>query len=195
MVVGFSLLGCCGLGLFDRYAGSSATVTIRNGAQTKTQIYDTRAEMEREAPGYNTFLLASGVIAIGLASVMILGSLGLLLCHAWGWWLSAAWGVLELGYQVGTAAYLWLVAMPAANRVVKVVPHDEAGLCNGLVNGNTLMHFGWAIFASGFWLYPAIVLLMLILPPVRRACFSGGKDEEETRRRRLRKDYDEDDEY
>src|SRR5262249_33900324 len=140
LLVGLSLLGCCGLGLFDRYAGSSATVTVRQGLETKTQVYDTRAEMEREAPGYNTFLMASGVTGILLAAVMIAGSLGLILQRGWGWWLSLAWGILELGYQGGTAAYLWLVAKPAANRMVEVVPRDEAGLCNGLVNGNTLMH-------------------------------------------------------
>lgn len=171
IVVGSSLLCCGTLSLIVNTVGSSAqTVTITTNGKSTTRVYDTREEMEKEAPGYKLFLLGGGIVGFALAAMMVVGAIGLLGCQAWGWWLSVLWGLFELAYQVGTAAYLWLVAMPAANRMVRAVPHDDQGVCNGLVNGNTFYHVGWALFASGFVIYPLLILLLLVLPPARRAC-------------------------
>ncbi|HJZ57922.1 MAG TPA: hypothetical protein VKE74_23395 [Gemmataceae bacterium] len=190
MAIGILLLCCCGFGLISAVAGgSSATVTITSGGKTTTRVYDTHEEMAREAASYKAFTLGSGVAGIVLAAMMVIGGIGLLRSKAWGWWLSLAWGVLELAYLVATAAYLWLVAMPACNRVVQTVPHDDAGVCGPLANGNTLYHLVWALFSTGFVFYPTLVLILLALPPVRRACAPRdfGDEEWDDRRRRRRR--------
>jgi hypothetical protein len=202
-------LFCGGFSLVGNVAGSSAAeITVREGNKTTTRIYDTREEMEREAPGYKNFMLLNGVAGVALALAMLTGSLGLLFTKAWSWWLTLLWCLGNIAFQIGTAAYLWTVAMPACNRMVKVVPRDEGGLCNGLVNGNTFYHLGWAIFASGFWIYQALILILLVIPVTRRACLGGAEtrrssrdddederrqwDEEDDRPRRRRRDRDDD---
>jgi hypothetical protein len=195
MVVGVLLLGCGVLDFASTAAGSSsATVTISRGPQPITRVYDTREEMEREAPGYKQFLLGNSVASVLLHVAMIAGAVGLLLRHAWGWWVSLGWAVLRLVYQAVTAWYLWSVAMPAANRMVLVVPRDDAGVCSGMVNGNTFYHLFWAFFATGFTAYPIVILILLILPPVRRACGGGSalpREEEVDDRRGRRRREDE----
>jgi hypothetical protein len=215
ILVGGGLLCTGGCGIGNSFLGASGTVTVNRGGKSDTFVYDTRKEMEKEAPGYTAFIAASGVAGLLLALAAIVGAVGLLKQWAWGWWLSLAWAVLEIGFQWGVAAYLWTVAMPATRAVARASPHDTAGVSNGLVNTNTFFHFGWAIFASGFWLYPALVLLLLVLPPVRRSSRpvesrrveedeedyhtrrrweAEEREEEAERRRRRRRRRDEDDE-
>jgi hypothetical protein len=170
MVVGGLLLACGAVDLISTVAGSSsATVTRTVQGQPTTQIYDTREEMAKEAPGYKLFLLGGGAFSILHHVTMIAGTIGLLLLRAWGWLLSLAWALLRLAYQLLTGAYLWFVAMPAANRMVRAVPHDDNGVCTSMVNGNTFYHLFWALFSLGFSLYPLLILILLALPPVWRA--------------------------
>jgi len=192
LMVGGMLLCGGALNLIINTAGSSAqTVTITTNGKSTTRVYDTREEMEKEAPGYKLFLHGGGIVGFALAAVMVAAAIGLLGCRGWAWWLSVLWGLFELAYQIATAAYLWLVAMPAANRMVRAVPRDDAGVCGGLVNGNTLYHVGWALFASGFVLYPLLILLLLVLPPVRRACLGAAENQMEDIRSPRRRYYDE----
>jgi hypothetical protein len=158
--------------------------------KTTTFVYDTNEEMEKQAPGYRKVVLVSRIADLGLEVALIAGAIGLLLLHRWGWWLSLAWVVMEIGYLVLTLLYLWFVAMPAANRMVHAVPHDDNHICGGMVNGNTFYHIGWALFSFVFLAYPLLVLLLLVLPPVWRA-FSARtsraqqlEEEEAPRRRR-----------
>src|SRR5947209_2069982 len=86
MLLGISLLFCGGFSLIGNVAGSSAAeITIREGNKTTTRVYDTREEMEREAPGYKNFMLANGVAGVALSLAMLVGSLGLLWTKAWSW--------------------------------------------------------------------------------------------------------------
>jgi hypothetical protein len=170
IIVGGLLLACGAVDLVANTAGSSSeTVTVNVRGQPTTQTYDTRAEMVKEAPGYKLFLLGGGALSMLLHLTMIAGAIGLLLQHAWGWLLCLVWALVRLAYQLLVAAYLWFVAMPAANRMVRAVPHDVNGVCSSMVNGNTFYHLFWALFASGFSLYPLLFLLLLALPPVWRA--------------------------
>lgn len=190
LVAGGSLLACGGFGLVVSAAGEhSATVTIRTGGQETTRVYDPREEMERETPGYKVILFSGKTADVVLNVVLLAGAIGLLAVRGWGWWLSVAWAVLAAGFQVAAACYLWLVAMPACNRVVKVVPHDVDGTCGSLANGNTLYHLTWALFASALTLYPLVMLVLLVLPPVWRPLLcrdeanEDGTDEGERRER------------
>jgi hypothetical protein len=191
MVVG-ALLACNAFGVFVAFAGeSSATVTIRQGGEVVTRVYDTREEMEQQAPGHTHVIYGTAAAELALNFVMIVAAIGMLRLRAWGWWLSLAWAILRLLYQIASAYYVWTVAMPAANRVVQVVPHDEAGVCGGMANGNTFSHVGWGLSATGFAVYPLIVLVFLILPPVVRAFRRGNEVSDEERaeedRRRARR--------
>jgi hypothetical protein len=196
LVAGGLLLACGVFGLVAAVAGSSsATVTITTQGQSTTRVYDTREEMEKEAPGYKTFLVAGRLVDLLLEVGMIAGGVGLLLMRRWGWWLSLAWALVQPVVQVLTIGYLWTVAMPAANRLVRAVPRDDAGICGGMVNGNTFCHIGWGLFAIAFSFYSLLILLLLILPPVRRAFVGrtrrGGRrredeDREDDRPRRRR---------
>jgi hypothetical protein len=192
LVVGALLLACNVLGMVVTFAGeSSATVTITTAGQPATRVYDTREEMEQQAPGYVKVLFGSAAADLMLNLAMIAGGIGMLRLRAWGWWLSLAWALLRLVYQVVTAGYVWYVAMPAANRMVHAVPHDDAGVCGSMANGNTFYHVGWGLFATGFVLYPLLVLILLILPPVsrafRRSNAAGEEDRAEEDRRRARR--------
>ncbi len=203
LVFGALLLACGALSVISTVAGSStATVTIRNGNNTTTRTYDVRAEMEREAPTYKSFLIGGTVVDLLLHLMMVGGGIGLLMMQAWGWWLSLAWAALRFVYQLATAGYLWFVAMPAANRVAKGIPHfnDAAGT---LVNTNTFFHLFWALSATAFALYPLLILILLLLPPAMRAFVRPGyeaepdrgeyeEDEDRPRRRRARDDDEED---
>jgi hypothetical protein len=171
LLIGGLLLTCGTFDLVSTVAGSSAaTVTIRG--QETTRIYDTRGEMEKQTPGYHSILVGGGIVGILLQVAMIVGAVGLFWLRAWGWWVSLAWAVLRLLYQVGTIGYLWSVAMPAANRMVLTVPHDDNGVCSSLVNGNTFYHFFWLLFSVGFSIYTMVILACLVMPSVRRA-FGG----------------------
>jgi hypothetical protein len=191
LVVGALLLACGAFGMVVTVAGdSSATVTINTGGQQTTRVYDTREEMEAQAPGHTYVVFGSAVADLTFHLAMIAGAIGMLRLRAWGWWLSLAWALLRLLYQVAMAYYLWTVAMPAANRVVQMVPHDADGTCGSLANGNTFYHLGWALFATGFAVYPLIILILMILPPVKAAFVQGnaeGREEEERRRARRRR--------
>src|SRR4051794_15327842 len=157
LVVAALLLACNAFGLFATFAGeSSATVTIRQGNEVVTRVYDTREEMEQQAPGHTSVTHGTAVADLAFHVVMLIGAIGMLRLRAWGWWLSLAWAILRFLYQIATAYYVWAVAMPAANRVVQVVPHDEAGVCGGMANGNTFYHLGWGLSATGFAVYPLI---------------------------------------
>jgi hypothetical protein len=195
LIVGALLLACNAFGLVVTFAGeSSATVTIRQGGEAITRVYDTREEMEKQAPGHTSVLHGSAAAELAFNFAMIVGAIGVLRLRAWGWWLSLAWALLRILYQVVTAYYLWTVAMPAANRVVQTVPRDEAGLCGSMANGKTFYHVGWALFATCFALYPLLILIFLILPPVsrafRRSDAAGEEDraEEDLRRARRRRE-------
>jgi hypothetical protein len=186
LVVGSSLLACGVFNLVSTVAGSSAaTVTITVAGQSTTRTYDTREEMEKHAPGYKSFMLAEAVVALLLQFAMIAGGIGLLLMRGWSWWLSVAWAGLRLVVQCLTLLYLWFTAIPAANQMVKEVPRDDKGVCSSLVNGNTLYHVFWALFAVVFLLYPLLILVLLMLPPVRRS-FNPPEAEEDERRQRPR---------
>jgi hypothetical protein len=199
IVVGGGLICTGGLGVVSSVAGSSATmVTVKKGNETQTIVYDTREEMEREAPGYKTFMLVSAVVGLLLAVMMVVGAIGLIGQKGWGWWLSYGWALLAIAYQASVAVYLWTVAMPACNRVLKAMPRDDAGVVGGLVNGNTFYHFGWAVFASGFALYPLVMVILLALPFVRRSSRpvpddSIEEEDDRPRRRRPRRDDEYDD--
>jgi hypothetical protein len=180
IVVGGLLLACGAVDMVVNVAGSSsATVTLTVRGRPTTRTYDTREEMSKEAPGYKLFLLGGGAFSILLHTIMIAGAVGLLLLRAWGWLLSLAWALLRLAYQLLTAAYLWFVAMPAANRVVRAVPHDDNGVCGSMANGNTLYHLFWALLTVGFSLYPLLVLVLLALPPVWRALASRHAEDQD----------------
>jgi len=114
-----------------------------------TRVYDTREEMEQQAPGHTSVTHGTAVADLAFHVVMLVGAIGMLRLRAWGWWLSLAWAILRFLYQIATAYYVWAVAMPAANRVVQMVPHDEAGVCGGMANGNTFYHVGWAAVRDG----------------------------------------------
>src|SRR5262249_11054724 len=142
-------------------------------------------------PGYRLALLSSGVIGLVLHLAMIAAAVGLLMLRAWGWWLSVAWATLQFVYQALSLAYLWVVALPAANRVVQTVPRDDNGVCGPIANGNPFYHVFWGLFALGFSFYPLLVLVLLVLPPVRRAFGRGnsrGHEDQEERRSRRRAD-------
>jgi hypothetical protein len=193
MIVGGLLLACGALDMVANVAGSSsATVTLNVRGQPTTRTYDTREEMIKEAPGYKLFLLGGAVLSLMLHVTMIAAAVGLLRLRVWGWLLSLAWTLLRLAYQLLTAAYLWFVAMPAANRMVRVVPHDDNGVCSSMVNGNTFYHLFWALFSTGFALYPFLVLVLLALPPVWRVFVARGAgdwdDPETSGRSRSRRD-------
>jgi hypothetical protein len=171
MLVGGFLIFVGAINFASAAAGtSSARVTVNQGGKPATRDYDTRDEMERESPGYKLVYVASGIAGFLLAFMMISGGIGLVSGRSWGWWLSLAWAVLAFLFQAGMAGYLWFVAMPAANRVVKVVPHDDARVCSTLVNNNTFFHLGWALFATAFLFYPLLVSFLLTLPSIRRWC-------------------------
>jgi hypothetical protein len=179
IVIGGLLLCCSGFGLVNNVAiDSSATVTITKGGKTTTQVYDTREEMEREAPGYQSVLLFGGVADLLLHAAMIVGAAGMLRSHAWGWWLSLAWAVLRLAFQIATQYYVWFVCMPACNRVVQAVPHDDAHVCGQMANGNTAYHALWGLASLALALYPLVILVLLLLPPFWRA-FASGEDDED----------------
>jgi len=170
LVVGGLLLACGSCGLLAAVAGtSSATVTITTQGKSTTRVYDTREEMEKEAPGYKNFLVASSLAGVLLDLAMILAAVGLLTLAAWGWWLSLSWALLHLTYQIVALAYLWSVAIPAANRMVYAVPHDDDAVCSGLVNGNTFYHLFWMAFALGLSVFSIVFLGLLALPSARRA--------------------------
>ena len=201
ILVGCTLVFSGGGSMVSNAAGTSReTVTVNKGFEKQTIVYDTHEEMEKEAPGYKLFYLGTGIAGLLLALAMIVGAAGLLWGRAWGWWLSVLWAVLGALYQGGVAVYLWTVAMPAANRLHKALPRDDAGVCGTLANINTFFHVFWAIFASAFVLYPLLGLLLLVLPPVRRWCRSPGPgafadleaDEPDRPRRRRRHDEDDD---
>jgi hypothetical protein len=174
LVVGGLLLLCGAFGMVATVAGdSSATVTISRGGKSTTRVYDTTEEMEKETPGYKRVLLGSEVAGLLLRLAMIAGGIGLLMQRGLGWWLSLVWVLLQLAFQVLTIAWLLMVAMPAANRVVRAVPHDDNHVCGTLANGNTFYHLFWLIFAFGFSVYPLLILILLLLPPVRRATARG----------------------
>src|SRR5262249_10908115 len=147
IVGGVSLLSCGVFSLVAAVAGtSSATVTITNLGKSTTRTYDTREEMEKEAPGYKLFLTGSAVVGILLHLAMLVGAVGLLAQRAWGWWLSLAWALLQLVCQVLTLGYLWSVAMPAANRLVQNCPRHDNPVCSRLVDGHTLYHVFCGLF-------------------------------------------------
>ncbi len=197
LIVGGGLLACGALGLVAALAGSSAaTVTITTAGQSTTRTYDTQQEMVKEAPSYNLFFFGGGVAGLVLHLAMLAGALGLLLQRGWGWWLSLAWCLLHVGYEAVTLGYLFTVAIPAANRMVRVVPRDDNGVCNSLVNGNTFYHLFWVLFAVGLSLYALVVLVVLVLPPVRRAfTHAAARADDESRRGRRRRSDEEDDRF
>jgi hypothetical protein len=198
LVIG-GLLVICGLfGLVTTLTGtSSTTVTITSGGQTRT--YDMREEMIREAPSYKAFTVSSAVVDLLLHFAMIAGGIGLLMMQAWGWWASVAWAGVQIAYQLVTAGYLWFVAMPAANRVAQTLPRDI--FTSTAVNTNTFTHLVWAIFATGFTVYPVLILILLVLPAARSAFsprdhYDDEEDDDRGRRGRRRdeeEDYEEDD--
>jgi hypothetical protein len=193
------LFMCCGVfgAAASFFSSSSGTMTIRDfKGDTTTRPYDPKAEMEREAPSYKTFLIVGTVADFLLHFMMIGGAIGLLLMQPWGWWVSVAWAPLRLVYQLGTAGYLWLVAMPACNRVVQALPPFSG--VGDLANGNTFFHLFWALSATAFTLYPIIIGVLLILPQARRVLSPAAADvlddpdaEDRPRRRRPRVEEEE----
>src|SRR5262245_11138743 len=87
VLVGATLLCTGGCGIANSAGGTSATVTINKGGKQTTMVYDTREEMEREAPGYKTIDLASAIGGLALAVAALVAAVGLLVRRSWGWWL------------------------------------------------------------------------------------------------------------
>jgi hypothetical protein len=169
IIVGGLLISWGMLSLASSLAGeSSATVTIRVNGQPTTRVYDTWEEMEKQAPGYRKVIVAGRLVDLFLEITIIAGGIGLLLLRRWSWWLTLAWALLQIGYQIVTLVYIWVVAWPAVQRMSHAVPHDDMGVCGTLSNGNTFYHLGWAIFSFLFLGYPLLILLLLVLPPVWR---------------------------
>ncbi len=177
LIVGGLLLVCGALDVVAAVAGqSSATVTVYHGLEKTTQTYDTRAEMEKRAHGYTLFFVGGSVASFLLHFAMVAGAVGLLLVRRWGWWLTFAWAVLRFAYQLLTLGYLWYAAIPATGEMAKSIPRDEENVLNGMVNGNTFYHIGWAGFSLVFAFYPLLILPLLLLPPVWRAFRRGSTD-------------------